>query len=187
MSRAVELLKTLVLRTMLKRRAPGLICDNTARIDRRALVVAPEPASLRIGAGTHVEQFATVNTYGGSITIGRGCSVGPYSLIYGHGDVTIGDDVLIASHVAVIPSNHNFREAGTIISQGTTDLGIVIESDVWIGAHVVILDGVRIGTGSVIAAGAVVASDVPPRSVMGGVPARPIGSRKEVPGPVLGV
>ena len=55
--------------------------------------------------------------------------------------------------------------------------GIRIEDDVWIGSHSVILDGVNIGKGSVIAAGAIVDKNVAPYAIVGGVPARQIGNR----------
>ena len=58
------------------------------------------------------------------------------------------------------------------IEQGITAEGIIIEDDVWIGASAVITDGVRVGKGAVVAAGAVVTKDVPPHSVVGGVPAK---------------
>jgi acetyltransferase-like isoleucine patch superfamily enzyme len=60
------------------------------------------------------------------------------------------------------------------IDQGITAEGIVIEDDVWLGAGAVITDGVRVGKGAVVAAGAVVTKDVPPHTVVGGVPAKPI-------------
>ena len=58
--------------------------------------------------------------------------------------------------------------------QGITAEGIIIEDDVWLGAGAVITDGVRVGRGAVIAAGAVVTKDVPPHTVVGGIPAREI-------------
>jgi acetyltransferase-like isoleucine patch superfamily enzyme len=61
--------------------------------------------------------------------------------------------------------------------QGVTQKGVVIEDDCWIAANSVILDGVRIGRGSVVAAGAVVSRDVPPFSIVAGVPARVIKNR----------
>jgi acetyltransferase-like isoleucine patch superfamily enzyme len=60
------------------------------------------------------------------------------------------------------------------VDQGITAQGIVVEDDVWLGAGAVLTDGVRVGKGAVVAAGAVVTRDVPPHTVVGGVPARPI-------------
>jgi acetyltransferase-like isoleucine patch superfamily enzyme len=60
------------------------------------------------------------------------------------------------------------------VDQGITAEGIVIEDDVWLGAGAIITDGVRVGRGAVVAAGAVVTQDVPPHTVVGGVPARVI-------------
>lgn len=116
--------------------------------------------------------------YGESIVVGDRVSINPFSILYGHGGLRIGSDVLIAAHVTIIPANHNFiRPDMRIREQGETRLGITIGDDVWIGTGARILDGVTIGNGSVIAAGAVVRSDVPPYCVVAGVPARSIGTR----------
>lgn len=75
----------------------------------------------------------------------------------------------IAPNVVIIGANHVFADPNkTIKSQGSTSKGIVIEDDVWIATNSSILDGVTIGKGSVVAAGAVVNKDVPPYSVVGG-------------------
>ena len=64
-----------------------------------------------------------------------------------------------------------------IKEQGSTSKGIIIEDNVWIAANVTILDGCKIGQGSIVAAGAVVNKDIPPKSIAGGVPARIIKER----------
>ena len=84
----------------------------------------------------------------------------------------------IAPNVVIIGANHAFADPNkTLKSQGSTSKGIVIEDDVWIATNSSILDGVTIGKGSVVAAGAVVNKDVPPYSVVGGVPAKILKSR----------
>jgi galactoside O-acetyltransferase len=90
----------------------------------------------------------------------------------------IGDDVLIATHTVIIPSNHNFSNVNIPIKdQGLSIQGIVIENDVWLGAGVTVLDGVVVGESSVVGAGAVVTKSIPPHTVAVGVPASPISSR----------
>ena len=111
--------------------------------------------------------------------MGDHCSVNPYTIIYGHGGLEIGNGVRIAAHCVIIPANHNIDDPSIpIIKSGLTCKGICIGNDVWIGARCVILDGVTIGDGAVIAAGAVVTRNVEPFMIVGGVPAKPIRLRK---------
>lgn len=95
--------------------------------------------------------------------------------------VIIGKDCSIAPNCVIVGSNHNFRDTSkNIKSQGSDIQGIIIEDDVWIAANVTVLDGVTIGKGSVIAAGAVITKSVEPYSIVGGVPAKIIGKRENV-------
>ncbi|PSN10551.1 hypothetical protein C7293_27655 [filamentous cyanobacterium CCT1] len=87
---------------------------------------------------------------------------------------------MIASHCSMYANNHRFDDwTRTINSQPLTAVGITIEDDCWLGTGVRVLDGVTIGRGSVIGAGAVVSRDIPPYSVAVGVPARVIEKPKE--------
>jgi acetyltransferase-like isoleucine patch superfamily enzyme len=134
--------------------------------------------NIKIGAQCEILEGAIIHTYGGNVTIGAACSINPYVVIYGHGNTTIGNNVLIAGHTMIIPSNHNFGDAGKPIKhQGNTSKGIQIEGDVWIGGGCSILDGVKISTGSIIAAGSVVTKDVEQHSVNAGVPSKKIRTR----------
>lgn len=127
------------------------------------------------GAVLHVYNFRNLPRSG--IKIGRDSLVGEYSVIRGQGGVTIGDRVYTSPFTQIIAVNHVFDDpTRPFIDQGITAEGIVIEDDVWLGAGAVITDGVRVGKGSVVAAGAVVTKDVPPYTVVGGVPARPLKS-----------
>ncbi|MDR0509387.1 MAG: acyltransferase [Candidatus Methanoplasma sp.] len=95
-------------------------------------------------------------------------------------EVTIGNNVLIGPNVVINTGNHTFSDRDTlIVKQGHTSEKIVIGDDVWIAANAIILKGVNIGEGAVVAAGAVVNKDVPPYTVVGGVPARMIKIRGE--------
>ncbi len=140
-------------------------CPNGISIGENSIVMT--------GAILHVYNFRGIPHSG--ITIGKNCLVGEYSVIRGQGGVTIGDRVYTSPFSQIIAVNHIFSDPDTpIIEQGITAQGIHIEDDVWVGAGAVITDGVHIGKGAVIAAGAVVTKDVPPFSVVAGVPAKVI-------------
>ena len=116
--------------------------------------------------------------YGGQMIIGDRTYIGPYTCMSGFGKIEIGKDCLIASHSAIYAHNHNFSDSNKkIVEQGFSIKGIIIEDDCWLGSGVKVLDGVTIGKGSVIGAGAVVTKDIPPYSVAVGVPAKVISQR----------
>lgn len=124
-----------------------------------------------------VDIRALVNT---SIYIDQRTFIGPYVCIAGPGDIKIGKDCLIAAHSGIFANNHIYSDPTQLItSQGVTCQGIVIEDDCWLGSGVKVLDGVTIGKGSVVGAGAVVTKNIPPLSVAAGVPARVIKRRQD--------
>ncbi|HZT44226.1 MAG TPA: acyltransferase [Chthonomonadaceae bacterium] len=130
--------------------------------------------------GTTICSHAMLLPYGGRIALGKNCSVNPYTILYGHGGLTIGKDTRIAAHTVIVPANHVFSDPHRpICTQGVTAEGIVLGSDIWIGAHVTILDGVTLGDGSVVAAQSVVTRSFSPYSVIAGVPARILKERGE--------
>jgi acetyltransferase-like isoleucine patch superfamily enzyme len=169
-------------RASARRRAPDIILGRDVLINRHSRISAPRGRPISIGDESRVEHGAILATFYGSIEIGSRSMVGPYSVLYGTGGLVIGDNVLIGPHVVIVAANHNFSSADVPIrDQHNTGLGIAIESDVWIGAQASILDGVTVGSGSVVAAGAVVTRDVPPNSLVGGVPAKVIRDRADTP------
>lgn len=122
-----------------------------------------------------------------SMTIGENVYVGRYCSL--ECDSVIGHEVLIANGVAFVGrADHEFRRIGVPVrlAPSVRDEGyavppdkraVVVGDDVWIGYGATVLSGVRIGKGAVIAAGALVASDVPDFAIVGGVPARVLGQR----------
>ncbi len=133
---------------------------------------------MKIGPYTRIHEQALLLSYGGDIELGENCSVNPFCVLYGLGGLKIGNGVRIATHTVIVPANHGFDDPDTFIfRQAETRKGIVIEDDVWIGSGCRILDGVCIGRGSVIGAGAVVTRSIPAYSIAAGVPARVIGQR----------
>ena len=129
--------------------------------------------SITVGPRSAIHTSAIVATYGGAIKIGENVSINPFSVLYGHGGLTIGNNTRIATGVTIIPANHVFSEHGKLIcEQGLTQQGITIGNDVWIGANCCVLDGIVIGTGAVIGAGSVVTKSIPENEVWAGNPAR---------------
>lgn len=116
----------------------------------------------------------------GEIEIGDRTYIGPYTCLSGN-YIKIGKDCLIASHSGIYANNHGFGDPTLKIrEQDSTYKGIVIEDDCWLGSGVKILDGVTIGQGSAIGAGAVVTKDIAPYSVAVGVPAKVISRRNSL-------
>jgi acetyltransferase-like isoleucine patch superfamily enzyme len=122
------------------------------------------------------------NLYGGEpgegLKIGDNSSIGPYAYIGCSGYIEIGNNVMMSPRVSIYSENHNFGETGIpMIEQGVTRSFVKIEDDCWIASNSIILAGVTVGKGSIVAAGSVVTKDVPPYSVVGGNPAKIIKAR----------
>lgn len=139
-----------------------------------------ESSRLIIGERAIIERGADIRSHqGGQIEIGDRTHIGPYTCLSGR-SIKIGQDCLIASHVGIYANNHIFTDPNCRINQqGRSYRGIVIEDNCWLGTGAKVLDGVTIGQGSVIGAGAVVTKDIPAYSVAVGTPARVIAQRSE--------
>jgi acetyltransferase-like isoleucine patch superfamily enzyme len=137
------------------------------------------PQGIAIGDDTFVMHGAVLHVYNfrdlphAFIRIGSKSLIGEYNVLRGQGGITIGDRVYLAPLVQLLAVNHVYADpTRPMIEQGITAEGITVEDDVWIGAGAIVTDGVHIGRGAVVAAGAVVTQDVPPYTVVGGIPAR---------------
>jgi acetyltransferase-like isoleucine patch superfamily enzyme len=137
------------------------------------------PGGIEIGDNSFVMHGAVLHVYNfrdlphAFIRIGRDSLIGELNVLRGQGGITIGDRVYTAPLVQLLAVNHVYSDPDRpMVEQGITAEGIVIEDDVWIGAGAIITDNVHVGKGAVVAAGSVVTQDVPPHTVVGGVPAR---------------
>ncbi len=134
---------------------------------------------LEVADSCELNQGVELNPFGGSIRIARRVWLGPYVVIYGQGSVEVGEQTLVSMHCTILSSNHGVPPLGKLIRETADELlPTKIGRDVWIGANAVILGGVTIGEGAVVAAGAVVNRDVEPGAVVAGVPARAIRARE---------
>ena len=129
---------------------------------------APVPKSFRLWPPFYCD-FGKGTVVGERVFINAGC------FFQGQGGISIGDDVLIGHKVVLATIDHGLDPD----QRHVHELGAIhIGNKVWIGANATICRGVTIGDGAVVAAGAVVVKDVPPRTVVGGVPAKVI---KKIP------
>ncbi|WP_416670509.1 acyltransferase [Egbenema bharatensis] len=163
-----------------------LLGSNQIRLDDRVFLfrgvrlnAQGENNLLRLRKGVALERGVDIGSMDHTtIDIGDRTFIGPYVYIVGTGNIKIGQDCMIACQSGIIANQHRFDDLSRPIrEQGVTKQGIVIEDDCWLGHRVTVLDGVTIGKGSVVGAGAVVTRDIPPYSVAVGVPAKVISRR----------
>ena len=134
-------------------------------------------AQIAKSAGIHLGCY--IWFYGPGQIRRDGFTIGAYSRINrdccldARGPLRIGDNVSISPEVTILTAFHRIDDPKFRVESRP----VVIEDFVWIGSRATILSGVKLGRGSVVAAGAVVTRDVEPLQIVGGVPARPIGTR----------
>ena len=128
----------------------GMKVGKKTEINMAFYVMAP--FRVKIGNNTHINQ---------------GC------ILDGRGNITIGNSVSISHRVSILTGSHDVHSKTfqALFSP------VIIDDYVWIGINATILPGIHIGKGAVVAAGAVVTKDVPPYSIVGGIPAKTIGTR----------
>jgi acetyltransferase-like isoleucine patch superfamily enzyme len=163
--------------------AAKIRAGNGCSFARQSLVRAntAEGMCIRLGDNVSIRENALVSANQGHVSIGDHSWVGANSVIHGNGGVDIGSHVLIASHCVINTVSHNFDRTDTPMSrQGLNTDPVVIEDDVWLGTGAVILQGVRVGRGSIVGAGAIVTKSLPPYSIALGVPARVTGNRLDM-------
>lgn len=131
-------------------------------------------ALLSRGESINIERGAT---FGQEVALGSRSGIGINCEL--HGPIAIGDNVMMAPEVVIYTKNHQIARTDLPMNlQGESlPAPVVIKDDVWIGRRCMIMPGVTIGEGSVIAAGAIVTKDIPPYSIAGGVPAKVIKKR----------
>lgn len=129
---------------------------------------------MKIGKGSAIHMYARFYKPAG-ISIGKDTIIGEFSVLDGRAPLTIGDHVDIASEVMFYNAEHDVNAADFA---APTVGPITVGNYVFIGPRAIILPNVTIGEGAVIGAAAVVTKDVPPYAIIGGVPAKVIGERK---------
>ena len=130
-------------------------------------------SGMKIGKNSYIHMWARFFNPAG-VEIGEGTVIGDHVFLDGRAKLMIGNNVDIASHVLIYNSEHDVNSEGF----DPIEEPVEIADYVFIGPRAIILPGVKIGKGAVVAAGAIVTSNVKPFEIVGGVPAKPIGERK---------
>ena len=130
---------------------------------------------IKVGKDTHISmgEFITGFYSRCSISVGDNCVINRNCYLDGRGSIVIGNNVNVSFGTTILTLQHNVHSSMFECKVGN----VIIENDVWIGARAIILPGVTVGKGAVIAAGAVVSKSVPEYSIAAGVPAKVIGMR----------
>lgn len=134
-------------------------------------------AGVRIGKGSTIH-MGTRFYDPRNITIGNDTVVGEFAVLDGRDKLVIGDHSAIASEVMIYNAEHNIHSDQFSADEGNIVAPVIIGDYVFIGPRAIILPGVTIGNGAVVGAGAVVTKDVLEFEIVGGVPAKVIGARK---------
>jgi len=150
---------------------PGLRIGSGVVIGAGARIRVLNGATMEIGSRTVIEPYCHLVSYD-RLTIGVDCHVGAGSIIVAVEAITIGDDALIAAHVVIRDQDHRTDLSRPYRLQGLVARPVSIGANVWIGAQVIVLKGVTIGDGAILAAGALVNRSVEAATVVAGIPAR---------------
>ncbi|WP_051294992.1 hypothetical protein [Maridesulfovibrio bastinii] len=160
----------------------AMIKVGKSKISKTASLDVTGEGKIFIGDNCEVRHHAVlevIGRYNGTITIGDNSVIGICNWLQGSGDIIIGNDVIIGPYTCIVSTNHTYNDPATPVAKlPLTRDSVVIEDDVWVGAHVTIACGVTIGAHSIIGANSFVNKDVPPYSIVAGSPAKVIKRRK---------
>ena len=153
--------------------------SSSVKLSSGVRLRATDGGTIILRSGVHVSRGVTIVAQGGFIELGDNVFVGEWSTITAKERVVIGADTLIAERVTVRDQDHDIYGGGDtpLAKAGFQVSPVLIGSNVWLAAGAVVLKGVHIGDRAVVAAFGVVARNVAAKLVVGGIPAREIGTR----------
>ena len=138
---------------------------------------------ITVGDGVFVGRNTILSCKNGDIIIDARANIGFNVEIFSASRVHLGKNTLVAAYTYLVGGDHLYDQLDRpVLDQGRTARGIEVGDNVWLGAHVVVSDGSKVGRDAIIGAGAVVVGEVPPFHIAAGVPAKTIRDRRAGPG-----
>ncbi len=154
--------------------ADNVVVDDNCLLDAKG----DTNSGIRIGSGVFIGRNTILSCKNGDIDLADGVNIGFNCEVFSASRVAIGAGTLLAAYTYVIGGDHDFSDPSkSILEQGRKSDGVSIGSGAWIGAGAKVLDGVTVGDTAIVGAGAVVTRDVPAQSVVVGIPAKVVSNR----------
>jgi acetyltransferase-like isoleucine patch superfamily enzyme len=153
----------------------NVVIDDLCVLDAKG----QDNRGITIGNGVFLGRNTILNCQNGDITLEDNVNIGFNAMIFSASEVVVGADNLIAAYTYLVGGTHHASDpTRPVIHQGRSSKGIRVGPGGWLGAHVTVFDGVRIGKHTIIAAGSMVHRNIPDYAVAGGNPVTIINKRK---------
>ena len=153
-----------------------VVIDDGCSLDAKGT----DNQGIQIGSGVFVGRNTILSCKNGDIIVDDHANIGFNSEIFSASRVRLGKSTLVAAYTYLVGGDHLFDRVDIpVLEQGRTARGIEVDDNVWLGAHVVVSDGSRVGRDAIIGAGAVVIGDIPPYQIAAGVPAKVVRDRRD--------
>ena len=152
----------------------GTVVDDGVLLDAKG----DSHQGIFLGEGSFVGRASILSCKNGDIRLGDRTNIGFHCEVVSGGEVRFGAGCLLAAYTYVVGVGHDFEDPEQgVLEQAHVAKGVVLGDDVWLGAGVKVMDGIDIGSGTVVGANAVVTRPLPPQVVAAGVPAKVLRAR----------
>ncbi len=158
----------------------NVVIDDQCCLDAKGT----DNRGIDIGAGAFIGRNTILSCKNGDIVIDERANIGFNVEVFSASRVRVGKGVLMAAYSYLVGGDHLYDRVDVpVLDQGRTSAGIEVDDHAWLGAHVVVTDGSRVGCHAIIGAGAVVVGEVPDYRIAAGIPARVIRDRRDTAAP----
>jgi acetyltransferase-like isoleucine patch superfamily enzyme len=156
--------------------ADNVVIDDGCCLDAKGT----DNRGITIGTGVFVGRNTILSCKNGDIILDDHANIGFNCEIFSASRVRVGKNILMAAYTYLVGGDHLYdRTDIPVLEQGRTARGIEVDDNVWLGTHVVVTDGSRVGRDAIIGAGAVVVGDIPEFAIAAGIPAKVIRDRRD--------